>query len=187
MSAWRQRPGLFAGEHTHTIVGYSLIKGIGDGEPIASERFTVGGHEWVSAVVSQQAGETRVGLEIDSRDLCSSTHGYWYAPARSMLQQQRCPCIRGSILGRAPVQAALGYVSFHSSFTSCSQMPPRLYRPTWIRYVYLHATLAVQAVNMLCKHRQTRRVFVPLVCFVLLPQFLAVLIQSIYSYSMHAF
>ncbi len=38
---------MFAGEHTHTIVGYSLIKGIGDGEPIASERFTVGGHEWV--------------------------------------------------------------------------------------------------------------------------------------------
>lgn len=37
-----------AGEHTHTIVGYSLIKGIGDGEPIASERFMVGGHEWVS-------------------------------------------------------------------------------------------------------------------------------------------
>jgi hypothetical protein len=37
------------GEHTHTIVGYSLIKGIGDGEPIASERFTVGGHEWVSS------------------------------------------------------------------------------------------------------------------------------------------
>jgi len=35
------------GEHEHTIVGYSLIKGIGDGEPIASERFTVGGHEWV--------------------------------------------------------------------------------------------------------------------------------------------
>eukprot|EP00882_Tetradesmus_deserticola_P015898 GHRQ01016954.1.p1 GENE.GHRQ01016954.1~~GHRQ01016954.1.p1 ORF type:complete len:349 (+),score=120.61 GHRQ01016954.1:131-1177(+) len=35
------------GEHTHTIVGYSLIKGIGDGEPIASERFSVGGHEWV--------------------------------------------------------------------------------------------------------------------------------------------
>lgn len=38
-----------AGGHTHTIVGYSLIKGIGDGEPIASDRFTVGGHEWVSA------------------------------------------------------------------------------------------------------------------------------------------
>ena len=36
-----------AGEHEHTIVGYSLIKGLGDGEPIASERFTVGGHEWV--------------------------------------------------------------------------------------------------------------------------------------------
>ena len=36
-----------AGEHEHTIVGYSLVKGIGDGEPIASERFTVGGHEWV--------------------------------------------------------------------------------------------------------------------------------------------
>lgn len=35
------------GEHTHTIVGYSLVKGIGDGEPIASERFSVGGHEWV--------------------------------------------------------------------------------------------------------------------------------------------
>ena len=29
-------------------MGYSLVKGIGDGEPIASERFTVGGHEWVS-------------------------------------------------------------------------------------------------------------------------------------------
>ena len=36
-----------AGEHEHTIVGYSLVKGIGDGEPIASERFSVGGHEWV--------------------------------------------------------------------------------------------------------------------------------------------
>ena len=35
------------GQHEHTIVGYSLIKGIGDGEPIASERFEVGGHEWV--------------------------------------------------------------------------------------------------------------------------------------------
>lgn len=35
------------GEHEHTIVGYSLLKGIGDGEPIASDRFTVGGHEWV--------------------------------------------------------------------------------------------------------------------------------------------
>jgi speckle-type POZ protein len=38
------------GEHQHQIVGYSLIKGIGDGEPIASERFTVGGHEWVSTL-----------------------------------------------------------------------------------------------------------------------------------------
>ena len=38
-----------AGEHEHTIIGYSLVKGIGDGEPIASERFTVGGHEWVSS------------------------------------------------------------------------------------------------------------------------------------------
>lgn len=37
-----------SGEHEHTIVGYSLVKGIGDGEPIASERFSVGGHEWVS-------------------------------------------------------------------------------------------------------------------------------------------
>ena len=31
-------------------MGYSLVKGIGDGEPIASERFSVGGHEWVGAV-----------------------------------------------------------------------------------------------------------------------------------------
>lgn len=35
------------GEHEHTICGYSLLKGIGDGEPVASERFFVGGHEWV--------------------------------------------------------------------------------------------------------------------------------------------
>lgn len=41
--------GAAAGEHEHTIIGYSLVKGIGDGEPIASERFTVGGHEWVSS------------------------------------------------------------------------------------------------------------------------------------------
>jgi hypothetical protein len=40
----------------HQIVGYSLIKGIGDGEPIASERFTVGGHEWVSAPHGQRFG-----------------------------------------------------------------------------------------------------------------------------------
>jgi hypothetical protein len=26
-----------AGEHEHTIVGYSLVKGIGDGEPIARQ------------------------------------------------------------------------------------------------------------------------------------------------------
>ena len=37
-----------SGSHCHHIMGYSLIKGIGDGEPIASERFSVGGHEWVS-------------------------------------------------------------------------------------------------------------------------------------------
>ncbi len=35
------------GEHEHVIVGYSLLKGIGDGEPIASDRFVVGGHQWV--------------------------------------------------------------------------------------------------------------------------------------------
>lgn len=35
------------GEHEHTICGYSLLKGIGDGEPVASERFNVGGHDWV--------------------------------------------------------------------------------------------------------------------------------------------
>lgn len=35
------------GRHEHTISGYSLLKGIGDGEPIASDRFMVGGHEWV--------------------------------------------------------------------------------------------------------------------------------------------
>ena len=35
------------GRHEHTISGYSLLKGLGDGEPIASDRFMVGGHEWV--------------------------------------------------------------------------------------------------------------------------------------------
>ena len=43
----RHHPLLRAGEHEHVIGGYSLLKGIGDGEPIASDRFTVGGHEWV--------------------------------------------------------------------------------------------------------------------------------------------
>ena len=43
------------GEHEHTIVGYSLVKGIGDGEPIASERFSVGGHEWVSASCAESS------------------------------------------------------------------------------------------------------------------------------------
>ena len=38
---------MHAGEHEHVISGYSLLKGIGDGEPIASDRFSVGGHEWV--------------------------------------------------------------------------------------------------------------------------------------------
>ena len=36
-----------AGSHEHVIKGYTLLKGIGDGEPIASEKFVVGGHEWV--------------------------------------------------------------------------------------------------------------------------------------------
>ena len=35
------------GRHEHVISGYSLLKGLGDGEPIASDRFMVGGHEWV--------------------------------------------------------------------------------------------------------------------------------------------
>lgn len=39
--------GTVIGEHVHTIAGYSLVRGLGDGEPVASERFTVGGHEWV--------------------------------------------------------------------------------------------------------------------------------------------
>ncbi len=49
---WLQTPLLShtPGEHEHTIVGYSLIKGIGDGEPVASERFVVGGHEWVRLI-----------------------------------------------------------------------------------------------------------------------------------------
>lgn len=38
---------VIAGSHEHVIKGYSLLKGIGDGEPIASEKFVVGGHEWV--------------------------------------------------------------------------------------------------------------------------------------------
>lgn len=29
------------------IRGFSLLKGIGDSRPVASERFTVGGHQWV--------------------------------------------------------------------------------------------------------------------------------------------
>jgi len=47
MTTSRTTIGTITGEHEHTISGYSLIKGIGDGEPIASERFSVGGHEWV--------------------------------------------------------------------------------------------------------------------------------------------
>lgn len=42
---------LHAGEHELCIKGYSLLKGLGDGEPIASEKFNVGGHEWVSSLL----------------------------------------------------------------------------------------------------------------------------------------
>lgn len=49
------------GEHSHHIVGYSLIKGIGDGEPIASERFMVGGHDWVSGWVGGWGGGAPTG------------------------------------------------------------------------------------------------------------------------------
>ena len=49
---------LAAGEHEHTIVGYSLVKGLGDGEPVASERFSVGGHEWVSPCALASASGT---------------------------------------------------------------------------------------------------------------------------------
>ena len=45
-SASRTITDTLVGTHEHVIVGYSLVKGIGDGEPIASERFSVGGHEW---------------------------------------------------------------------------------------------------------------------------------------------
>lgn len=43
----RTTADIIVGEHEHTIVGYSLLKGIGDGEPVASDRFNVGGHDWV--------------------------------------------------------------------------------------------------------------------------------------------
>lgn len=36
------------------------MKGIGDGEPIASERFSVGGHEWVRLKHFQTCGDSRL-------------------------------------------------------------------------------------------------------------------------------
>jgi len=80
------------GEHSHHIVGYSLIKGIGDGEPIASERFMVGGHDWVSGwvggvVVHQRARERGV-----------PRHPYAVGvvcPSRLLLLP--APCLRGAL------------------------------------------------------------------------------------------
>lgn len=67
--------GLGAGEHEHTIEGYSLVKGIGDGEPIASERFTVGGHEWVSGVLTIMTSvvfvEVALGIGVLLNDVIS--------------------------------------------------------------------------------------------------------------------
>ena len=61
------------GEHEHTIVGYSLVKGIGDGEPIASERFSVGGHEWVSASMTPMSNSTHLSqIEAHSDNLSAS-------------------------------------------------------------------------------------------------------------------
>ncbi len=71
------------GEHSHHIVGYSLIKGIGDGEPIASERFTVGGHEWVS-------GLEKLCEEFE-REHCSSRHTATRNPFRREKSALPCP------------------------------------------------------------------------------------------------
>lgn len=55
------------GEHTHVVVGYTLVRGIGDGEPIASERFVVGGHEWVSPKFSSFVHALSNGSSNESR------------------------------------------------------------------------------------------------------------------------
>jgi hypothetical protein len=62
------------GEHEHTICGYSLLKGIGDGEPIASDRFLVGGHEWVLLFYP------------DGKRSSNSDHGQVYARAAPNIQ-----------------------------------------------------------------------------------------------------
>ncbi|KAK9826376.1 hypothetical protein WJX81_005251 [Elliptochloris bilobata] len=78
------------GEHEHTIVGYSLVKGIGDGEPIASERFTVGGHEWVLLFYPDGESDAPQGV-VNTTDgrvdpNARNCHGYRKFVKRSVLE-----------------------------------------------------------------------------------------------------
>jgi hypothetical protein len=90
-----------AGEHTHTIVGYSLIKGIGDGEPIASERFSVGGHEWVSDGRSHEVLSQQTVLKIRAytppRNVERCQGGCWLA--QQFVQQWKARAVRALALG----------------------------------------------------------------------------------------
>jgi hypothetical protein len=40
-----------AGGHEFKIIGYKTLNKIVSGEPIASERFGIGGHDWVSSIL----------------------------------------------------------------------------------------------------------------------------------------
>ena len=71
-SASRTITDTLVGQHEHVIVGYSLVKGIGDGEPIASERFSVGGHEWVSSDAICRSSSARHALSF-ARSLTASS------------------------------------------------------------------------------------------------------------------
>lgn len=55
------------GEHEHTICGYSLLKGIGDGEPVASDRFSVGGHDWVLLFYPDGKKSSNSDAHVDPR------------------------------------------------------------------------------------------------------------------------
>ncbi|WIA09235.1 hypothetical protein OEZ85_008643 [Tetradesmus obliquus] len=85
------------GEHTHTIVGYSLIKGIGDGEPIASERFSVGGHEWVLLFYPDGKRSSSSDPQLGPGDAVAMHHAAAAVPPPGM--------IMGAAAGGPPVPA----------------------------------------------------------------------------------
>ncbi len=137
------------GEHEHTIVGYSLVKGIGDGEPIASERFSVGGHEWVSDSCAESSFLSFVLVlvtfvySVCCRSCCSTL------TARRALPQRAIWLLLGYQLQQGVMVGPISKVGGKGKCCTCPS-PPAQSQPIMQTVCPSFLTLSLHCQTLLC-------------------------------------